>query len=190
MLGIRELGPCADPELAEIGLVAEEADGPPFGARPVQGALGTAQHFHAVDVDHLGLGGTLVPVVGDDWHFVDVETDGGIADLRADPADRDVILAGAIVRGERHARDHPGDVLVALDVQVLHLAAIQHPDADRYFPRVLLALVGRHHHGVELPLAGGVRSGRGGRIGVRRPGRGASHQGGSQQRTVHHRGRP
>ena len=146
--------------LVRVGLDRDVADGAAFGARAIEGALRATQHLDAVDVDQPGLRIALVAGDRDDGYFVDVGTNSGIAHGGADAADRDVVLPGAVgavvVSSERHARHEAGDVLVAVDVQIGELLALDDADAHGYVLGVLEALVGRDDD--LLQFRGGVRA--------------------------------
>jgi hypothetical protein len=109
-------------EIVQIRLIAHEVNGTAHGARAVQRALGSAQHFDAVDVEEARLGGARgVDVEHVDGHIVEINAGGGGTRLGAHAADLDVVLAGTAAAGERQVRDGARQIGVVGDVLVLRV---------------------------------------------------------------------
>ena len=143
---------------AAAGLVLDQVDGAGFGGAAEQRALRAAQHFHALQVEHLDrrtAGAT-------DRHAVlehrDARLLGRVVEVGGDAADRDARVGDALGL-HFQARHQRAEVAVVLDALRLQEVAGVGVDGDRHVADLLFALLGGDDDAVEF--AGLLAAGRG-----------------------------
>src|SRR5579862_5980951 len=95
----------------QIGLGRDEANGAPFGTGAEQRALRPTQHFEAVEIEDLGQRIAADRIRPDlNRRVVDIDAGRCGADIRADAADRDIVVAGIVGRLEGQAGHQAGHV--------------------------------------------------------------------------------
>ena len=162
-MGHGHVGTRRGAEGIEIRLLGDEADGAAHRARAVEGALGTAQHLDAIQIEQLRLHGAVELAVADGHRYlVDVDADRRRSRHGADAANLDVVETRSRAGGERDAGHRAGDVVVVGDMMLGELRAADRRYADRDVLDVFGALLRRDDDLLQLARGRfGLPAGRG-----------------------------
>ncbi len=135
---VRDFGARVGGGRRDARLYHDVAHGAALGTRAEEGALRTAQHLDAVEIERLGQ--RVVGIESDRPHLnggvIDIDAGGARAAGGGNAANRNRVRAGGVDRHARHEAHHLGHVANAFLIERI---LVERGDADRYLADALLA---------------------------------------------------